>query len=106
MQAFLSCFGFVLLLTTYFTLPETSHPGARGVDKLIEAEGRSKWVWLNPFKSLKLLNMNDAIKTGVEALAVASSSCVHTDLVRHPGFKTNSRHALVDSRTIAAGSTN
>ena len=55
MQAFLSCFGFVLLLTTYFTLPETSHPGARGVDKLIEAEGRSKWVWLNPFKSLKLL---------------------------------------------------
>lgn len=55
MQVFLSGFGFLLLLATFFTLPETSHPGARGVDKMIEAEGRSTWVWLNPFSSLKLL---------------------------------------------------
>jgi hypothetical protein len=34
-------------------LPETSHPGSRGVDKL--ELGARKWVVLNPLKSLGLL---------------------------------------------------
>lgn len=45
--------GFAALLTyllMYFGMPETSHPGTRGVDKMFG--GKSKWVWLNPFKCL------------------------------------------------------
>lgn len=45
--------GFAALLTyllMYFGMPETSHPGTRGVDK--ELGGKFKWVWLNPFKCL------------------------------------------------------
>lgn len=41
-------------LTALFQ-PETSQPGARGVDKLIAVEGKSRWVWLNPFESVALL---------------------------------------------------
>ena len=40
---------------TLLFMPETSHPGARGVDKLIQKEGKSRWVWLNPFNILVLL---------------------------------------------------
>lgn len=46
------------LLSFFLTLllqPETSQPGMRGVDELIEREGRSRWVWLNPFGGLALL---------------------------------------------------
>ena len=42
-------------LLTLFFQPETAWPGARGVDKLIEKEGKSRWVWLNPFGSIGLL---------------------------------------------------
>ena len=45
--------GFAALLTyllMYAGMPETSHPGTRGIDK--EFGGRFKWVWLNPFKCL------------------------------------------------------
>lgn len=34
----------------YIGMPDTSHPGTRGVDK--EFDGEFKWVWLNPFKCL------------------------------------------------------
>ncbi|KIJ26240.1 hypothetical protein M422DRAFT_192491 [Sphaerobolus stellatus SS14] len=49
------------LISVIMFLPETCHPGSRGVDKLregAELAGRTyrpKWVWLNPFQSLKLL---------------------------------------------------
>lgn len=42
------------LLIAFFQ-PETVHPGTRGVDKQIESEGRSRWVWLNPLGSLSLV---------------------------------------------------
>lgn len=45
--------GFAALLTyllMYAGMPETSHPGTRGIDK--EFGGKFKWVWLNPFKCL------------------------------------------------------
>ena len=44
----------VAALLTYLLmrigLPETSHPGTRGIDK--EFGGKFRWVWLNPFKCL------------------------------------------------------
>jgi hypothetical protein len=43
--------AFILIL---FTLPETSHPGERGVDKAPESS-RNKFVLLNPLDSLMLL---------------------------------------------------
>lgn len=45
--------GFAALLTyllMYFGMPDTSHPGTRGVDK--EFDGEFKWVWLNPLRCL------------------------------------------------------
>ena len=45
--------GFASLLTfvlMYVGMPETSHPGTRGVDK--QFGGEFKWVWLNPFRCL------------------------------------------------------
>lgn len=46
-------FGFTALVTyllMYAGMPDTSHPGTRGVDK--EFGGEFKWVWLNPFRCL------------------------------------------------------
>jgi hypothetical protein len=54
-------------LLMYIVLPETAHPGSRGFDKMIKAEraaqgirdddsvAKFRWVWLNPFNTLKLL---------------------------------------------------
>ena len=47
--------GIASFLLTLCFQPETAWPGARGVDKLIEKEGRARWVWLNPFGSIALL---------------------------------------------------
>lgn len=57
-------FGIALfsLICVVILLPETMHPGTRGIDKLLiieEAHGenspRWRFVWINPFKSLALL---------------------------------------------------
>jgi hypothetical protein len=53
MQAGVGFVAFLTYLLLYVGLPETSHPGTRGVDK--EFGGKFKWVWLNPFKSLWFL---------------------------------------------------
>ncbi|PCH38486.1 MFS general substrate transporter [Wolfiporia cocos MD-104 SS10] len=59
MPCILCLAGLVALLLTALYLPETSHPGKRGVDKLLSEDSsdaqRWRWVWLNPFSSLKLL---------------------------------------------------
>ena len=48
--------GIAALLTyvlMYVGMPDTSHPGTRGIDK--ELGGKFKWVWLNPFKCLRYM---------------------------------------------------
>ena len=55
MQYGLLAFASTSLFLTLVLQPETCHPGTRGVDKIVETEGKAKWVWLNPFKSLALL---------------------------------------------------
>ena len=48
--------GFAAALTyllMHVGMPDTSHPGTRGIDK--EFGGTFKWVWLNPFKCLRYM---------------------------------------------------
>ncbi|KAK0493376.1 MFS general substrate transporter [Armillaria luteobubalina] len=58
-QIALALAGLVAFVLMFFFLPETSHPGSRGMDKMRGADGalskQWKWVWLNPFASLALL---------------------------------------------------
>ncbi|KAG6829529.1 hypothetical protein H0H92_004266 [Tricholoma furcatifolium] len=53
MQLVLGAFGCSILLAISIFLPDTSHPGSRGVDKV--PEGQSKLVFVNPLKPLALL---------------------------------------------------
>ena len=50
MQAGVGCAATLTYFFMYIGMPDTSHPGTRGVDK--EFDGEFKWVWLNPFKCL------------------------------------------------------
>ena len=50
MQAGVGLAALLAYLLMYVGMPDTSHPGTRGVDK--EFGGEFKWVWLNPFKCL------------------------------------------------------
>ena len=50
MQAGVGIAALLTYLLMYLGMPETSHPGTRGIDK--EFGGKFKWVWLNPFKCL------------------------------------------------------
>ncbi|KAF9026821.1 MFS general substrate transporter [Hymenopellis radicata] len=50
--------GLLTFLLLFTFLPETSHPGSRGIDKYRAKLGDSngfEWVWLNPFASLAIL---------------------------------------------------
>ncbi len=50
--------GLLTFLLLFTFLPETSHPGSRGIDKYRAKLGDSngfKWVWLNPFASFAIL---------------------------------------------------
>jgi hypothetical protein len=66
MQLIIFAMAFVEFACIPFFLPETIHPGTRGLDKLLKQEAHIvlssdtktrawKWVWLNPFKALGLL---------------------------------------------------
>ncbi|KAJ6531870.1 major facilitator superfamily domain-containing protein [Mycena capillaripes] len=56
MQFILGLSGAVGFIFILILLPETSHPGTRGMDKLIrETNGAKKYAFVNPLKSLWLL---------------------------------------------------
>jgi MFS family permease len=55
MQLGLFLFAFTCLIFTIFLQPETSQPGARGVDKARAKGDSDRLVFLNPFSSLGLL---------------------------------------------------
>ena len=55
MQLGLGLFALVCLILTIFLQPETSQPGARGIDKARANGEKDRLVFLNPFKSLWLL---------------------------------------------------
>ena len=55
MQALLGVFGLTEFLLIYFLFPETSQPGARGIDKLTLDDQPQKFIFVNPLRPLALL---------------------------------------------------
>jgi hypothetical protein len=58
MQGSLGVMGLIAWLTIVFFFPETSQPGARGLDQLRKKEGenyRPRFVFVNPLRPLGLL---------------------------------------------------
>ena len=57
MQAVIGIGSIFVLILLYFFLPETSHPGTRGVDKLMEDDPSQPIPlrFINPFRPLALL---------------------------------------------------
>ncbi|KAI0782099.1 major facilitator superfamily domain-containing protein [Abortiporus biennis] len=64
MQGCLFIYAILMFITTLFFLPETSHPGTRGVEKVTEAGDKSRFVVINPFKCLALLRSPNALAGG------------------------------------------
>lgn len=67
MQYVLCIAAIFALAIIVFGFPETSQPGLRGIDKLLEAE-KGRFVWLNPLDGLWLLRSPNL-------LAVVSCGC-------------------------------
>ncbi|KII89528.1 hypothetical protein PLICRDRAFT_109834 [Plicaturopsis crispa FD-325 SS-3] len=82
MQLSLGLSGLIAFVLMYFLLPETSHPNARGIDKLAAEEGLPegvtprKWVWVNPMGSLRLLRSPNLV-----AVMLAGTAVLLTDFV-------------------------
>ncbi|KAI0784106.1 major facilitator superfamily domain-containing protein [Abortiporus biennis] len=76
MQGFLFIYALLTFVTNLFFLPETSHPGSRGVDKAREAGDKSPFVILNPFKCLALLQ-----SPNVTLVSLAGGLVLFTDYV-------------------------
>jgi MFS family permease len=72
-------------------LPETAHPGSRGVDRMLDAERaklgtsdgatdqvRWRWVWLNPFASLALLRAPNLLAVVGSLLSIVPVKFAHS----------------------------
>ena len=59
MQGILGLVGLIAFTTIYFDFPETSQPGARGIDKMKaandEIDSSKSFIFINPLQSLWLL---------------------------------------------------
>ena len=55
MQYAILVYALLSLVATYLFQPETSQPGARGVERIVAPGERVSWVWLNPLERLTLL---------------------------------------------------
>jgi predicted MFS family arabinose efflux permease len=60
-QAALGVWGVIQMLLMTFFLPETAHPGSRGIDKV---QGPNKlFVWINPLRCLTFLRSPNIMTT-------------------------------------------
>ena len=90
MQVYLFGMALTALLCVIAFLPETSHPGSRGIDKLSNQEDNNgfsprktsskwKWVWLNPVKSLAVLRGPNILFVVRIILQVYNTTMPHYD---------------------------
>ncbi|EGO22023.1 hypothetical protein SERLADRAFT_475141 [Serpula lacrymans var. lacrymans S7.9] len=75
MQLILGVWGLIEILLVFLFLPETSHPGTRGKDKIPESE-RGRFKLVNPLDSLWLLRSPNLL-----AISIASGLVLLTDFV-------------------------
>jgi len=64
----LSLVGLIGFTTFYFLFPETSQPGARGIEKMNEAKGTgssTSFIFINPLEPLWLLRSPSILLTGI-----------------------------------------
>ncbi|THH29030.1 hypothetical protein EUX98_g5165 [Antrodiella citrinella] len=97
MQLALAVAGVATLVFVIVFLPETSHPGVRGVDKV--EEGKTKWVWLNPLKSLTLLRSPNVL---LVALAGGITLLVDYSLLVPIAYTMGARYNIDNAAIIGA----
>ncbi|KAI0039965.1 MFS general substrate transporter [Auriscalpium vulgare] len=61
MQLALGTGGVVMFALMFAFMPETSQPGARGIDTYLDTKQGWRWVWLNPFKPIGLLRSPNVV---------------------------------------------
>ena len=76
MQALLGVVGLIAFGFMYFLFPETSQPGARGIDKLASEGQPPKFTFINPLRPLALLRSPNLllIVRGLDRLMAPSDS--------------------------------
>ena len=55
MHTIIGLLGLIAFTTIYFLFPETSQPGARGIDKMNETDRSRSFVFINPLHQFLLL---------------------------------------------------
>lgn len=64
MQYALGLFGLIAFLAVIVLLPDTTHPGTKGIEKYISVTGSTrKLFWVNPLSSLELLRSPNLLAT-------------------------------------------
>ncbi|KAI6027198.1 major facilitator superfamily domain-containing protein [Pisolithus marmoratus] len=75
-QVALGVWGLIQMVLVYLFLPETAHPGTRGIDKLKDEASRKRLVLVNPFRSLDILRSPILI-----LITIANTFALITDYV-------------------------
>lgn len=75
-QVALGVWGLIQMGLMYWFLPETAHPGTRGIDRLKDEGSRKRLVLVNPFRSLGMLRSPILI-----LVTVANTFALSTDYV-------------------------
>jgi len=57
--------GLAFVMTIYFLFPETSQPGARGIDKVKGTDSSRSFIFINALESLWLLRSPTMLSTGI-----------------------------------------
>ncbi|KAG2021362.1 multidrug transporter, variant 3 [Coprinopsis cinerea AmutBmut pab1-1] len=98
MQLGLGCIGFALWFAVLLWLPETSHPGTRGIEK-IDAQSLPRWrpVILNPLRPLALLRSPVMLSI---ALVTACSLYVYQVLLIPLSYTLGARYGITNEAII------
>ncbi|KAI5124183.1 hypothetical protein M0805_000988 [Coniferiporia weirii] len=105
MHCVLFLVGLLAFLLVFFFLPETSHPGSRGVEKQVAGDAHNRLVWLNPFASLWLLRSPNLMAlTLVGTVVLATDYVLLIPLAYTIGAKYNiTNEAIIGALFLPAG---